>query len=68
VRIEPVDHDLGAEVVQFRPASGEWPGEIVDHADLQYLGGLVSPNSGRRKQQRRYNRPTHKACEPMKDH
>jgi hypothetical protein len=68
LRVEPVDHDLGAEIVQLGAAAGEGSGQIVDDADLDRLVGVVGPSCARRQRQTRDERRTGDAREPAKDH
>ena len=49
MRVEPVDHDLGAEILQLRPAPGERPGQVIDDADLDRLLRLLRPPDRRRQ-------------------
>lgn len=54
--VEPVKDDLGAEILQLRPAAGKRARQVIDHADLQRLAGLLGSCRRERKQRRRNGR------------
>ncbi len=56
-----VEHDLGADILQLRTAAGERAGQVVNHADLDFL--FLGLGGDRHPQHRDCGRqPNEKAC------
>src|SRR5262249_16651243 len=66
--IEIVDHDLGAERVQFRAAGRHRAAVVVDHPDLDLLPRFLGCGYCRAEQQRRGDHSARKAGASPEEH